>query len=113
MRRHSDAGWLNGPPGDTSVITLTTAVGLKAGWRDSDYSAVRPTLAHELGHLVGVHHPVPGSNCSSAADAVMLEATTSCGGSNAAFSPTINDTLPVLKTVYGGGPQTKCGFPIP
>jgi len=40
----------------------------------------------------------------------MLDAVASCDGATSGSLLTINDTRPVLKTVYGGGPQVKCGF---
>jgi len=61
-----------------------------------------------------MHHPTPGSNCSVAADAVMLTDTISCGGSpTTLFALTVNDTLPVIKTLMVVGRRLSADFPTP
>jgi hypothetical protein len=97
----------------TTSVTFTTGDGTIPSWTGADPTALQRTAAHELGHALGMTHPVHGTNCSSVNDAVMLDMVTTCNGSTTGYHPTLDDTLPVQKTVYGGGTDKKCGFPTP
>src|SRR5262249_21509834 len=69
-------------------------------------------LAHELGHVLGLDHPVMDDDCGTSEESVMT-APNACGVPITGVSPTTNDILPIQKTVFGPGTQTKCGFPVP
>jgi hypothetical protein len=98
---------------NTTTIRLTTGVpSVTAAWGAWDVTALRRTLAHEIGHALGMDHPEHGTNCMTPLDGVMLdEVLPTCDGSTSGVHVTINDTLPDVKTVFGGKPQVKCGFP--
>ena len=83
---------------------------IRTDWAKLPYSAtgLQRTFVHELGHFLGL------DNCS-----------TSCGVSDAAMQDefvcnqttpavmadvTINDSIPVTNSTYGGNTTLSCGF---
>jgi hypothetical protein len=95
---------------NTTTITFTTGDGTIPTWTSADASRLQRTASHEFGHALGMDHPVHGTDCSAVGDAVMLDQVAPCDAATSGYVPVISDTLPVLNTVYGGGPETKCGF---
>jgi len=103
----------NGVANGTSVITLTTGSGPSDPdrWTNANSTVLRRTLAHELGHTLGMGHPNQQTGCSTVDDsAMMTDILPDCHSSTTGYQPTTSDTLPTEQTVYAGGSTAKCGF---
>jgi hypothetical protein len=66
-------------------------------------SGIQRTLGHELGHLLGMDHSACNKNDSIMRDDFNCETTEST------YVHT-SDSLPVEKSVYGGGTKDTCGW---
>jgi hypothetical protein len=93
-----DIGVTNGGVITGSVLTFPTTA---ESWNDN---FLRRLANHELGHHLGLGEKTTSCNSSKS-----LMAPTSCGAANGyPLTPPLTDSLPVSKTVYGGGTTVSC-----
>jgi hypothetical protein len=100
----------NTPGGETDgsgVRTGASTIEVSALWPLWPSDGQQRTIAHELGHLLGLED-YDSSHCG-VSDAAMQD-TFDCSSSPVMKDVTVNDQLPVNSTSYGGGTRTICGF---
>ena len=95
------------PDPTTSINALPAAIQFPSGANTRTADRLRRSVAHELGHLLGLADQTCG-----AYDSVMATAVVECTATSG-FSvvPGPNDSLPANKTSYGNGSKISCGFP--
>lgn len=85
------------------VATSPSTIKLPSAWTTRTGDRNRRTIAHELGHLLGL-----GDNSCSSTNSVMgplaCDATTGFS-----LLPTLTDKLPTTSSTYGNGVQKTCG----
>ena len=98
-----------GAPDASGAHTGFLKLQILPDWNTWTAESLQRTFAHELGHFLGVGN---------------YSAPTSCVGDDAVLHPgfgygptvmplrttTLNDSLPILNTVYGGKSKRSCGF---
>lgn len=89
----------------TGLIQGNMQIRLRPDWATFSESGKRRTFAHELGHFLGLDNYSP--NACGVSDAIMNDQF-DCAAASNTFAPTMNDYLPVDKTVYGGKPRVTC-----
>jgi hypothetical protein len=100
----------------TGVQTTNATLRLNSLYNSWPNSRLQRTMAHELGHAFGLgHHPSTTGSlgyCSVNNSVMSTPVAGDCGNSPSglAISPTIEDTLPSDKSVYGNGVRAVCGY---
>jgi hypothetical protein len=91
----------------TGYYSSQIKIRIDDSWTAAGAARLERTFAHELGHLLGLDESLCGGP-----DSVMRGGVYSCTDTSTSVpnDPTMNDSLPVNKTSYGGGPKTSCGF---
>lgn len=95
-------------PGTTNsagTFTSESTVTLLSSWRTRTADRNRRTMAHELGHLLGLDH-----NACGTADSVMSIAPDCSTTSGLALTPTTTDKLPTTSSTYGNNAQKTCRY---
>ena len=91
----------------TGIISGSMNLQLGSNWANYSTASIRRTYLHELGHVIGLTDYAAA--CSDS-DAVM-QANFGCGAEESPVTTLqFSDTLPVKKSVYGGGSRKACGF---
>jgi len=95
----------------TSERALTGGLGVKlrSNWATTfSGHGLRRTLIHEITHYLGLGNYTNTPQCTSSTAA--MNDSFACEFETTMDDFTINDYLPVTKTVYGTSPRTSCGF---
>lgn len=102
-------GAVTGADTDTSgAITGGAQIMLHQEWATFDATVLRRTFIHEIGHYLGLDNYLDDSVCTTTTAA--MNDKYDCPGPSTMDDVTIDDYLPVTKTVYGAAPRTTCGF---
>jgi hypothetical protein len=93
---------------NSTTGALTSAkIRMQEGWWNVNPRRLQRTVAHELGHLLGLKEA--DSTCAGS-NSIMRSGVYACDASGVPNTVTLNDSLPVEKGVYGGGSRLSCGF---
>jgi hypothetical protein len=80
-----------------------------AKWNNWNSASAQRTWAHELGHLLGLGDYAV--SCDSSGNGAVMQPNFACGPTaSPVTTPTLNDSIPINNTVYGGYPRNTCGF---
>jgi hypothetical protein len=103
-------GFANRQWDSTGVITGNMELRLRSDWTNYSATGLQRTFAHELGHFLGSDNiNRPGAPTCGVSDAVMHDAF-DYGNVVSVVSPTLNDTRPIVNSVYGGNTKATCGW---
>ena len=94
-----------GVPNSGGEAQTPKTITFPSGWNSRPADRNRRSMAHELGHLLGLNH----TTCS-ASDSVMAPAASCTSTSGMTLSPKASDTLPTSSSTYGNQNQKSCGF---
>jgi hypothetical protein len=100
------SGCAESSPGNTNSageFTTESTITLPTSWQTRSSDRNKRTVAHELGHLLGLNH----NDCSTS-DSVMSIAPDCSTTAGLALTPTTTDTLPVTSSTYGNNVQKIC-----
>ncbi len=79
-------------------------------WRTRAPNNLRRTIAHELGHALGLKHPTCGMSDAIMAPISLGPGVTCNNYVPPIVSPTLNDILPTKSSTYGDHVQKWCNF---
>jgi hypothetical protein len=95
----------------TGQIVGNIFLQIRANWSTFTPDSLQRTLAHEIGHLLGLANYDATEACDTTGNSAVMQENFTCGpDSSPSVNVTINDYLPVKNTVYGGNTRNTCGF---
>jgi len=102
------------PDLSTGEFNLPSTITLPTDFASRSSARLRRTLAHELGHLLGLDE-YDGSQCSpldtaTPANSIMAPVSSCTSTTDLTLSPTLNDVSPIVQSTYGSHVRTTCGF---
>jgi hypothetical protein len=94
---------------NSSGLITEGQIQLRTDWNTYTSNGLKRTFAHELGHFLGLDNSdIPACGVD---DAVMQDDFDCAPNTTTKLvSPTLNDTLPVGNSTYGGKPTAACGW---
>jgi hypothetical protein len=100
-----DGGTLNLTSG---AYSSNPTIHMPTNWRDRAANRNRRTLAHELGHTLGLDH----NNCNPNYSVMAVMSGTNPCNATTGFTdePALTDVLPTTKSTYGTYPRRVCGI---
>lgn len=102
-------GFTDGTPDPvTQEITGNASITLDTAWASFTADGRERTFVHELGHLLGLDNYADSPTCT-VPDAAM-QRQFACQASSVMHDVTVNDSIPVNSSVYGGNTKSTCGF---
>lgn len=102
------ASW-DPPNSSTGAFTGGLLLELHSGWSAFSAASLRRTFVHELGHFLGLDNYTTATGCG--VDDAVMRSDFACGPTaSPGTSVTASDYLPVVKSTYGGGTKTTCGW---
>jgi hypothetical protein len=102
-----DCGFASGTWNDAGVRTGNTQLRLRTDWDTYSSDGLQRTFVHELGHFLGLDN---FDETACAVSEAAMQDEFDCGAPSVMDGVTINDSLPVVNSTYGGGPKVSCGF---
>lgn len=102
------AAYAKFPNPDTGINVQPAVIKFPSGANTRTADRLQRSVAHELGHLLGLQDQATG--CSGT-DSVMATVVACDQTSGFSVTPGPNNSLPVNKTSYGNGSKISCGFP--
>jgi hypothetical protein len=88
------------------VYTNRADISLKPGLSNGAFKTW--VIGHELGHLLGLLDALP-TECATDSSVMRTLACNTTPPAGAGLA-TVNDGIPVLKSIYGSGPTKTCGW---
>jgi len=86
------------------TLTTPSAITLPSAWRNRTVERNQRTVAHELGHVLGLNH-----NSCAVGDSIMSIPLNCESTDGLTLSPTETDVLPTKSSTYGSHVQKYCG----
>jgi hypothetical protein len=102
------ASW-DPPDPNTGLWTGGLLVELHSSWSTFSPASLRRTFVHELGHFLGLDNYTSATGCG-VDDAIMRDDFVCGPTASPGVAITGGDALPVVKSTYGGGTKTTCGW---
>lgn len=101
------AALVGGTPNySTGEMVASSTMKLPAStWDDASAARLQRTVAHELGHALGMNHNTCTGNQS--VESIVSSCTNASGMS---IEPTLQDALQTTTSPYGNGQEKVCGF---